>query len=71
MLSAKEVAALAAKALDAKIGEDISLIGITDISTLPVKRPRRGMPSAILSETRRAVRAGRINRTSLTPEPLS
>ena len=34
MLSAKEVAALAAKALDAKMGEDIRLIGITDISTL-------------------------------------
>ena len=31
MLSAKEVAALAAKALDAKMGEDIRLIGITDI----------------------------------------
>ena len=30
----KEVAALAAKALDAKMGEDIRLIGITDISTL-------------------------------------
>ena len=34
MLSAKEVAAIAAKALDAKMGEDIRLIGITDISTL-------------------------------------
>ena len=34
MLSAKEVAALAAKALDAKMGEDIRLIGITDISPL-------------------------------------
>ena len=34
MLSAKEVAAHAAKALDAKMGEDIRLIGITDISTL-------------------------------------
>ena len=34
MLSAKEVAALAAKALDTKMGEDIRLIGITDISTL-------------------------------------
>ena len=34
MLSAKEVAARAAKALDAKMGEDIRLIGITDISTL-------------------------------------
>ena len=34
MLSAKEVAALVAKALDAKMGEDIRLIGITDISTL-------------------------------------
>lgn len=39
MLSAKEVAALAAKALDAKMGEDIRLIGITDIST-----PRRLFP---------------------------
>ena len=34
MLSAKVVAARAAKALDAKMGEDIRLIGITDISTL-------------------------------------
>ena len=34
MLSAKEVAARAAKVLDAKMGEDIRLIGITDISTL-------------------------------------
>ena len=34
MLSAKEVAARAAKALDAKMGEDTRLIGITDISTL-------------------------------------
>ena len=30
----EEVIALAAKALDAKMGEDIRLIGITDISTL-------------------------------------
>ena len=34
MLSAKEVAALAVKALDDKKGIDIQLIGITDVSTL-------------------------------------
>ncbi len=34
MMSAKEVAALAAKALDSKMGIDIQLIGIADISTL-------------------------------------
>lgn len=34
MLSAKEVAALAARALDSKMGIDIQLIGITDVSTL-------------------------------------
>ena len=37
MLSAKEVAALAAKALDAKMGEDIRLIGITATSSTHVK----------------------------------
>ena len=34
MISAKEVAAIAAKALDSKLGKDISLIEITDVSTL-------------------------------------
>ena len=34
MISSKEVAAIAAKALDAKKGIDIKLIGIADISTL-------------------------------------
>ncbi len=34
MLSAKEVAACAARALNTKMGEDLRLIGITDISTL-------------------------------------
>lgn len=33
-MTAKQVAAAAAKALDAKMGEDIRLIEITDISTL-------------------------------------
>ena len=34
MISAKEVAAIAAKALDSKLGKDISLIEIADVSTL-------------------------------------
>ena len=34
MISAKKVAAIAAKALDSKLGKDISLIEITDVSTL-------------------------------------
>ena len=34
MLSAKEVAAIAAKALDGKMGVDIRVIEITDVSTL-------------------------------------
>lgn len=34
MLSAKQVAAHAARALDAKMGEELQLIGISDISTL-------------------------------------
>ena len=34
MISAKEVAAIAAKALDSKLGRDISLLEITDVSTL-------------------------------------
>ena len=34
MISAKEVAAIASKALDSKLGKDISLIEITDVSTL-------------------------------------
>ena len=34
MISEKEVAAIAAKALDSKLGKDISLIEITDVSTL-------------------------------------
>ena len=34
MISAKEVAAIAAKALDSKMGKDISLIEIADVSTL-------------------------------------
>ena len=34
MISAKEVSAIAAKALDSKLGKDISLIEITDVSTL-------------------------------------
>ena len=51
MLSAKEVAALAAKALDAKMGEDIRLIGITDETSEAVRMIYREDADMMIADT--------------------